>query len=139
MEAGVYLNFKKEARDAIAHYENVFNTKATGIMTYGEMPEDPNFTVPEATRSLVLNANMYIHGMSVMFSDVPDGMGMEYTQGSNITLVISTKDEEVLTKEFEALAKDGKVQMPLGKTFWSDKYGSLVDKYGIGWQFSLVK
>ena len=32
---------------------------------------------------------------------------------------------------FEALAEGGKVTMPLQKTFWSEAFGMLVDRFGI--------
>lgn len=139
MAFGVYLNFKKEAKAAIAFYEQVFGTTCTGLMTYGEMPSDGQFPMSEETKGLVVNANLEIEGTSVMFSDVPDGMGMTHTPGNNITLVINTTDEVKLTREFNALAEEGQTVMPLEKTFWSDKYGYVVDKFGIGWQFSLLK
>lgn len=37
------------------------------------------------------------------------------------------------TTVFNALAQDGKIDMPLTKTFWSPLYGMLTDKFGIGW------
>ncbi|MEO6172954.1 MAG: VOC family protein, partial [Arenimonas sp.] len=30
-------------------------------------------------------------------------------------------------------AEGGQVTMPLGKTFWSPRYGMLIDRFGIGW------
>ncbi len=34
---------------------------------------------------------------------------------------------------FHALAENGTVQMPLQKTFWSIRFGALVDQFGIPW------
>lgn len=135
MTLGVYLSFRDQARDAIKLYEQVFHTKSTDLMTYGEMhsPEGPE--MDEKTKNLVMNASLQISGDKVMFSDVPDFM--EYSQGSNITLVIDTTDEEELTTQFNALAEGGTIVMPLEKTFWSEKYGQITDKFGIGWQFNL--
>jgi len=31
------------------------------------------------------------------------------------------------------LADGGQVQMPLGKTFFSPRFGMLSDKFGVGW------
>jgi PhnB protein len=34
---------------------------------------------------------------------------------------------------FAALSQGGKVTMPLGKTFFSPKFGMCSDKFGVGW------
>jgi uncharacterized glyoxalase superfamily protein PhnB len=34
---------------------------------------------------------------------------------------------------FRWLAKDGRVVMPLEKTFWSAGFGMLVDRFGVPW------
>lgn len=132
----VYLNFKNQAADAIAFYETVFDVTSEGVMTFADAPEDPENPTPEAWKDLIINASMTIEGVPVMFSDVPDGMGMSFVEGNNISLVISTEDEEKIDRIFNRLAEGGKVTMPLGETFWSKKYGMLVDKFGINWMLN---
>lgn len=136
MSAGVYFSFKTESMDAMKFYEDVFGTKREGVMTFGEMPEGEDNPFGEEANDLVLNAAMTIHGMSVMFSDVPEAMGPVIT-GSNVAMVLYYTDPALLTKEFNALADGGQVIMPLEKTFWSEKYGYAVDKFGIHWQIVL--
>ena len=34
---------------------------------------------------------------------------------------------------FAALGKGGRVQMPIGKTFFSPRFGMLTDRFGVGW------
>jgi uncharacterized glyoxalase superfamily protein PhnB len=34
---------------------------------------------------------------------------------------------------FNGLADSGQVTMPMGKTFFSPKFGMLADKFGVGW------
>jgi PhnB protein len=36
-------------------------------------------------------------------------------------------------KIFEMLAHGGQVTMPFGKTFWSDGFGMLIDRFGTPW------
>jgi len=38
---------------------------------------------------------------------------------------------------FAALADGGQVRMPLTKTFWSPRFGMVVDRFGIGWMISV--
>ena len=37
---------------------------------------------------------------------------------------------------FNALAEDGKVQMPLQQTFWTVRFGMLIDRFGIPWMIN---
>ena len=132
----IYLNFKNEATEAITFYETVFDTKCEGKMTFGEAPANPEYPTPESWKDLVMNASMKIEGTYVMFSDMPDGIGVNLEKGNNVSLVVSTDDEEKIDRLFARLSEGGKVIMPLGETFWSKKYGSLVDKYGVNWMFN---
>jgi PhnB protein len=34
---------------------------------------------------------------------------------------------------FAALGEGGKVQMPLGKTFFAKRFGMVADRFGVGW------
>ena len=50
----------------------------------------------------------------------------------------NTKEALTLYKKaFEVLRENGKVEMEIQETFRSKSYGSLVDKFGVGWQFNL--
>ena len=39
---------------------------------------------------------------------------------------------------FAALSDGGGVKMPLGKTFWSPRFGMLTDRFGLGWMIGVV-
>ena len=34
---------------------------------------------------------------------------------------------------FTALSEGGKVEMPLGKTFYASSFGMVADRFGVGW------
>lgn len=73
----LYINFKGEAKEAIAFYEDVFDTKCQNLMTFGEAPEDPEHPINDEIKDLVMNASIIIEGTYVMISDVPDMFGFE--------------------------------------------------------------
>jgi PhnB protein len=50
--------------------------------------------------------------------------------------MLGSPDKAEIERLFNALAKDGSVDMPLGQTFFSELYGMLTDKFGIRWQLS---
>lgn len=132
----LYINFKGEAKEAIAFYEDVFDTKCQNLMTFGEAPEDPEHPISDEIKDLVMNASIIIEGTYVMISDVPDMFGFEVTEGNNLSLVVRTDDDEKIDRLFKRLSEGGTVTMPLSETFWSKKYGSLKDQFGIHWMFN---
>ena len=40
---------------------------------------------------------------------------------------------------FKALADGAKINMPFGKTFWSDGFGMLVDRFGTPWMVGVAQ
>ena len=132
MSLEVFLNFDGNCRDALDFYVKVFNLQMPDqIMTYDQNPQG-NFG--EENKGRILYATLPICGSNVMFSDCP--AGSHFVKGTNIALTIGTTDESEITRIYNALAEDGMVLMPLGKTFFSELYGMVTDKLGITWQIS---
>ncbi len=134
MTIEAYVNFNGDCREAVDFYADVFGTEKPQIMTFGEMPANPEFPISEEVKDLVMHTNLTITGSRIMFSDVPPGM--PFVQGNNISLTVISGNKEYLTNAFEKLREGGKVEMELQETFWSKCYGYLIDKFGIGWQLS---
>ncbi|MGE7918659.1 VOC family protein [Viridibacillus sp. NPDC093762] len=134
MAINVYLNFNGNCREAAEFYAEVFNTEKPEIMTFGDSPQNPEYTLPEEAKDLVMHTRLNILGSNVMFSDVFPGS--PFIVGNNVSLAVVSDNEEQLKSAFGALKVGGKVTMELQETFWSKCYGSLKDKFGIEWQFS---
>jgi len=128
----VYINFNGNCRNAVQFYAEVFNTKKPEIMTFAEMPPDPDFKVPEEAKDLVLHTSLNINGSTVMFSDILPGTPL--ISGNNISLTVMTASVKETEKLFNRLKEGGTVDMELQETFWSKRYGSLTDKFGVMWQ-----
>jgi len=134
MAVDIYLNFNGNCREVVNFYAEVFGTEAPKIMTFGEMPPNPEYPLPEEAKDLVMHSRLNISGSNVMFSDVFPGM--PFIEGNNITLAMVSKDLEEITSAFSKLKEGGKVVMELQETDWSKSYGQLTDKFGIIWQFN---
>jgi PhnB protein len=134
MAINTYINFNGNCRKAVEFYSQVFETEKPQIMTFGDTPPDPEFQIPEEAKNLVMHTELYICGSRVMFSDTFPGM--PFIAGNNISLAIVIKNVDELKSLFNKLKVGGTVGMDLQETFWSKCYGSLIDKFGINWQFS---
>ncbi|WP_147803266.1 VOC family protein [Alkalicoccus halolimnae] len=134
MPVDVYINFNGNCREAVEFYAEVFQTEEPQFMTFGEAPPDPDYSMPEEADDLIMHTRLVIEGSTVMFSDLLPSMPFE--QGNNISLAVLSKDEAALRSYFSKLQEGGRVNMELQKTFWSNLYGSVTDKFGIEWQVS---
>ena len=132
MQLELFINFDGNCREAVEFYAQVFKSKVGNLMTYGDAPPDPNYPVPEANKNRIIYAGIPIGNIVVMFSDVPSGS--KFVKGNNICPTISIDDKEEVTKIFNELKEGGKVYMELQKTFFSQWFGMLEDKYGVIWQ-----
>ncbi|OAB44405.1 VOC family protein [Paenibacillus glacialis] len=134
MAIDVYINFNGNCREAVTFYAQVFGTEQPHIMSFGDTPPDPAHPLPEEAKDLVMHTRLNLSGSNVMFSDVFPGM--PFVVGNNISLAVVTKNIDEVKSLFEQLKEGGKVGMELQETFWSKLYGSVVDKFGIEWQFN---
>lgn len=131
MAVEVFVNYNGNCREAVEYYTEVFGAARPEIMTFGDSPSQP---VPEETKDLVLYTRLVISGSTVMFSDTFPGM--HCLRGNNISLTVSNKNMDKIKTWFEKMKEGSEVTMELQETFFSKCYGSLVDKFGIPWQFS---
>ena len=131
----LFISFDGNCREALDYYGKVFRAEVRDLMTYGQMPSDAGHSVSEADMDRVVYSYIPIFGCHVMFCDFP--ADTKLTKGDNINPTLGSDDAEELRRIFAALADGGKVWMALEKTFWSELYGMVQDRYGIIWQLSL--
>ncbi len=135
MSINPYLNFAGNCRQAMEYYAGVFGTEKPRIMTFGEMPGQPGFPMPEEMKSWVLHGEIEVSGTTIMVSDVPPNIPL--TVGNNILLSGMTKDRQQIIDWWGKLREGGTIGMDLQETFWSKLYGDLTDKFGTHWLFNL--
>ena len=62
-----------------------------------------------------------------------DGSCGDAAKFDGFSLSLDAKDEAEADRMFGALCDGGQVQMPMGKTFFANRFGMVADKFGIGW------
>ena len=131
MSFDVFINFDGDCRAALEFYAKVFKLDMPEqIMTYEQAP---GFEGDGGDR--IIYASLPIFGCNVMFSDCPPNSG--YVKGTNIALTLGTTDADEIKRLYTELSEGGFVNMELGKTFFSELYCMITDKFGITWQLSL--
>jgi PhnB protein len=81
----------------------------------------------------VMHGSVTIGNQVLMGADSPPG---QYEESKGISLSLHIKSTDDAERIFNDLAKDGKVVMPLEKTFWAARFGMLVDRFGIPWMIN---
>ena len=87
-------------------------------------------------RGKIIHARMQIGDDVLMGSDAPPE---HYEPTKGCSLSISVDDAKEAERIFNALSEKGKVQMPIQQTFWAERFGMLVDRYGIPWMVNCEK
>jgi len=134
MNVHAYLNFKGQAKEAMYFYSKVLGTKEPDIMLFKDMPPNPEFPIPKECEDWVMHGSIEFNGQLIMFSDMLSSG--EYKVGNNISLLIDMDDLDPLKSMFDKFSEGAKITMPFAPTFWAKGFGSLIDKFGIEWQFN---
>jgi len=118
------LNFDGNAKQAADFYSMVFESPIVQVQTYADA-QIPGF------EDKILYAEIHIGGTKVMLSDCPPQI--THKPGENFIMSYSNDCFDDLKKIFGLLAEGGAISAPLEKTFFSELYGMVVDKFGIIW------
>ncbi|MCL2311345.1 MAG: VOC family protein [Firmicutes bacterium] len=133
MSFSVFLSFSGNCKEAVNFYSEVFETPKSEFRLFKDCPSEI-YSPKKEEIDLICYTHLDIMGTLVMFSDVPKSV--YFNIGNNITLTFDINSREKIKSLFDRLKIGGKIKMELQKTFWSDYYGMVTDKFGIPWQFS---
>jgi len=131
MQVQPYLFFDGRCEEAIEFYRRALKAEVTMLMRYKESPDaPPPGTIPPGSENKVMHASLRIGDSVVMASD-GNCAGKPSFQGFSLSITVTNEAEAERT--FAALADGGSVQMPLGKTFFSPRFGMVTDRFGVAW------
>ncbi|MEG4818142.1 VOC family protein [Microcoleus sp. K5-D4] len=132
MQSNIYLFFDGECEAAFKFYEQCLGGKIDGMMTYGDAPMSEE--IPSQQRDRIMHANLTVGSMVLMGSDtLPDDF--KKPQGFSVNLQFDDLVEA--ERIFQKLAENGTVKMPFQETFWSTRFGMLVDRFGTPWMINV--
>ncbi|MCC7086107.1 MAG: VOC family protein [Pirellulales bacterium] len=131
MDVKNYLNFDGRTEEALEFYQTAIGAKVDTLMRFSEIPEPSTpGCIPAGCENKVMHASFKVGETTLMASDC-HCTGKPTFQG--ISLALSPANEAEADKLFNALSSGGQVQMPLAKTFFSPRFGVVVDRFGISW------
>jgi PhnB protein len=128
MKVTPYLNFDGNCKEAMTHYERVLGGKIDTIMPYRGSPMEAH--APPGGLDRIMHASLTFGDQKLLGSDAPPGR-YERPQGVWVSLHVDTAAEA--ERIWNDLASGANVVMPIDKTFWAERFGMLVDRYGTPW------
>ena len=129
MQVQPYLTFNGRCEEAIEFYRKTLGAKVEVLMRFKDAP-DPSLCAP-GTSEKIMHSCLRIGDSAVMASD---GMSQDNKSTfSGFALTLAAANDAEAARRFEALADGGKVQMPLGKSFFASSFGMVADRFGVSW------
>jgi len=92
--------------------------------------------LPPGSENKIMHSCLRIGDTAVMASD-GGCTGKASFQGFSLSLAVASAAEA--DRLWGALADGGTVQMPIGKTFWSPRFGMVTDRFGVSWMVNVVQ
>jgi PhnB protein len=127
-----YLFFNGNCGDAMRFYERALGGRLE-IMTYEQAP--PGEAPPNVDPGRIMHAYLKFDQGGLMASD--DMPGAEYKGMHGFYLSLDYPTAADAKRVFDALAEGGTITMPMEKTFWSESFGMLRDRFGTPWMVSV--
>ena len=125
-----YLFFEGRCEEAIEFYCRALGAQVQMQMRYQDSPEPLAPDCGPIDPQKIMHASLQIGSTVVMASDGRSSKPPNF-EGFALSLTVPTEAEA--DRAFNALADGGRVQMPLTKTFFSPRFGMVVDRFGVYW------
>ena len=128
MHISPYLSFNGQCEEALTFYAQCLGGQLGAIFRYAGSPMADQ--APAGWQDKVMHGSVTLGGLVLMGADVaPD----KYEAPKGFSLSIQIDDTADAERIFRELGRDGRIVVPLEKTFWAERFGVLVDRFGTQW------
>ncbi len=125
-----FLMFEGNAEEAMNYYTSLIEqSEIVRVARYGANEAGEEGSIMQAVFSL--------KGQEIMCID--SAVKHDFSFTPSISLFIECDSEEEVNRLYENLAKGGSILMPMDAYPFSQKFGWVVDKFGVSWQLNLPK
>lgn len=128
MQMSPYLSFDGQCEAAFKFYERCLGARIGEMFRYAGSPMAGQ--VPAGFQDKIMHGSVTVGDQVLMGADV---VPEQYEALKGFSLALHMKGVADAERIFSELAEGGKVVMPLEKTFWAERFGMVVDRFGIPW------
>lgn len=131
MLMNAYLTFDGRCEEAFNVYAQCLGGTIEMLIPHAGTPAEEH--VPAEWRDKIMHVRMRAGDNVLMGSDAPPG---RYAKPVGFSVSVQIADPTEAERVFNTLAEGGTVTMPLLQTFWAQRFGMLVDRFGIPWMIN---
>jgi PhnB protein len=128
IEPRINLVFNGECDAAFTLYARCLGGTVTFRLTWGDSPMADQ--APPEWRDKLVHATLSLGGTAISGGDVLPG---QYERPQGFQVQLNLEDAPAAERIFAQLADGGSITVPLQQTFWAQRFGSVVDRFGIPW------
>ena len=125
-----YVIFDGNCAQAMKFYQRCLGGELR-MLPFSEMPGE---AAKGPAKDRIMHARLALGDSVWMASDTMPGM--PFQQGNNFSINLDCETVAEIDRIFAALSAEGKVTMPLQKTFWAERFGMLTDRFGVNWMLN---
>jgi PhnB protein len=131
MHVSPHLTFAGHCEAAFQFYARTLGGTIGTMLTYGQSPMVEQ--VRSDWHSKIVHASLSIGDTMLTGADA---LPEQYVPPQGFYVLLGVDEPAEAERVFRALAEGGDVRLPIQETFWSPRFGVLVDRFGIPWEIS---
>ncbi len=128
-QLAISLTFQKnDAEQAMNFYVDLFdNSRIIDVQRWGEGGP--------GKEGAIMIAKFELNGMRFICSDSPPVHNWDFSPA--VSIYVECKNEEEIERLFSKLSENGTAAMTLNNYGFSQKFGWVIDQFGVSWQLNL--
>ncbi|HXW72240.1 MAG TPA: VOC family protein [Methylocella sp.] len=131
-----YLSFDGRCEEAFKTYENIFGGKILRMVRHKDAPADAGVPQTPETANRIMHARLKVGDLLLMGGDAPPQFA---SKPQGFSVAIQVDDPQEAERIFSELSEGGAVRMPIGETFFSRRFGMVIDTFGTPWMVNCEK
>jgi PhnB protein len=135
MNVQTTLNFYGRTEEAVTFYGRTLEAQTLFLMRFRDCPDPSQRRA--GLEEKIFHATFRIGATEFMASDCGcerSPAGTSGTTFAGFSLALRVETPEKAERFFAALSEGGQIQIPLLKTFFAERYGIVIDRFGISWK-----
>ena len=136
MNVETTLNFYGHTEEAVMFYCRTIEAETLFMMRFRDCPDPSQSRL--GLEEKIFHANFRVGSTEIRASDCGCERPPAGTTFAGFSLLLRVESPEKAERFFAALSDGGQIQIPLVKTFFAERYGIVIDRFGISWKIMVA-
>jgi len=132
MDVETTLNFYGRTEEAVQFFCRTIEAETLFMMRFRDCPDPPQLR--PGLEEKIFHATFRIGSTEFRASDCGCERPPTGTPFAGFSLLLRVETPEKADRFFAALSDGGQIQIPLVKTFFAERYGIVIDRFGVSWK-----